>query len=53
MESTIAACAMHISQETAGDAPRRGQPAAVVGAVAELSILCGLSTTATPRGWRR
>ena len=40
-------------QETAGDAAKRGQPAAVVGAIRELSILCGLSTTATPRGWRR
>ena len=49
----LVAWAVHTLQEIAGDAARRGQPAAVVGAVRELSNLCGLSTTATPRGWRR
>ena len=49
----LVAWAVHTLQETAGDAARRGQPAAVVGAVRELSNLCGLSTTSTPRGWRR
>ena len=49
----LVAWGVHTSQETAGDAASRGQPAAVVGAVRELSILCGLSTKSTPRGWRR
>ena len=49
----LIACSIQELQETASDAARHGQPATVVGAIRELSILCGLSTTATPRGWRR
>ena len=49
----LIAWAIQTLQEAAGDAAKHGQPAAVVGAVRELSILCGLSTTSIPRSWRR